>query len=385
MNASLTSYPGSQEYMPQLDALRFFAVLGVMISHFWIPQNLPWLLADLDIGWLGVKLFFVLSGFLITGILLDNKHLIETTNLAPMHIIRQFYIRRFLRIFPIYYLVIAIAFFINIMPVRELWGWLISYTTNIYITINNVWMGSFSHFWSLAVEEQFYLFWPLLIIFLPNKWIPKFIILAVLVALAYRFWAYQIYRYEISPFNFKAATFTLASLDSLGMGAMVAYIWRIGSTPENLTKLLSRLVLPLGLFLYIITLILYHYNIKPSVFFTLNDFAASLIFSWLVSTAGLGFKGKAGRFMSTPSLIYLGKISYGIYVYHYFLPLIVTPLFEAFNLPIKVPGLIYFVISTLLTIAIASLSWYLIELPINKLKRQFLYTQKPEKNAVQTV
>src|SRR5215207_8678629 len=122
--------------MPQLDALRFFAVLGVLISHFWTPQELPWLFADIDLGWLGVRLFFVLSGFLITGILLDARSLTETTSLTPVYLIGQFYIRRFLRIFPIYYLVIAIALMFNVMPGRELWGWLVSYTSNIYITVH---------------------------------------------------------------------------------------------------------------------------------------------------------------------------------------------------------------------------------------------------------
>jgi peptidoglycan/LPS O-acetylase OafA/YrhL len=380
----LKSPSAAQTYMPQLDSLRFFAVLGVMVSHFWIPRGLPWLFADMDLGWLGVKLFFVLSGFLITGILLDGKQATETTRLTPDYFIRQFYIRRFLRIFPIYYLVIAIALIVNIEPSRELWGWLVSYTSNIYITVHNIWIGYFSHFWSLAVEEQFYLIWPCLIMFLPRKWVPYFILLAICIAPIYRFWAYQTYRIEISPFNFKAATFTLASLDSLGMGAMLAYFWRTTLTMATIQKRLTLLILPLGVFLYIATLVLYHYHIKPSVFFTLNDFSASLIFTWLVGTAGQGFKGIAARFMTIPSFIYLGKISYGIYVYHYFMPLLITPFFNAINLPYQEPGFINFVISSLLTLVIASLSWRLIELPLNNFKNRFQYYKILQKNAAHT-
>lgn len=370
--------------MPQLDTLRFFAVLGVLVSHFWTPKGLPWLFADMDFGWLGVKLFFVLSGFLITGILVDGRQLTEVTNLTPSQFIKQFYIRRLLRIFPIYYLVITIALIINIEPGREIWGWLVSYTSNIYITIHNTWIGYFSHFWSLAVEEQFYLIWPCLIIFLPRKWVPHFILLAICIGPLYRFWAYQTYRFEISPFDFKAATFTLANLDSLGMGAMLAYFWRTKLTMATIQKSLTSLVLPSGLLLYIVTLVLYHYHIKPSVFFALNDFSASLIFTWLIGSAGHGFNGITARFMTIPSFVYLGKISYGIYVYHYFMPLLILPFFDAVNLSYQGPGFINFVISSLLTLGIASLSWHLIELPLNNFKNRFQYYKVLEKNATQT-
>src|SRR5215216_2393988 len=88
--------------MPQLDALRFFAVLGVLVAHKWHPRGLPWLLNDLALEWaaLGVRLFFVLSGFLITGIRLDCGAKTAGLPGSRMYAVRQFYIRRFLRIFP---------------------------------------------------------------------------------------------------------------------------------------------------------------------------------------------------------------------------------------------------------------------------------------------
>ena len=363
--------------MPQLDTLRFFAVLGVLISHFWTPQDLPWLFADIDLGWLGVRLFFVLSGFLITGILLDARSLTETSSLSVSYLIRQFYVRRFLRIFPIYYLVIAITLIFNVTLGRELWVWLVSYASNIYITVHNTWMGVFSHFWSLAVEEQFYLLWPFLILFLPKKWIPAAIIVVILLAPAYRFWAYQTYRLEISPFDFKAGTFTLASLDSLGLGALLAYAWRNKLMPTPIQKYLTALVLPFGLLLYVASLALYHYRIKPSVFFTLNDLAASLVFTWLVGSASLGFKGFKGKFLTFPVFSYLGKISYGIYVYHYFMPLILVSVLSRFGYELHVPSLTNFILSSLFTMIVASLSWHWLELPINNLKRYFQYTAVP--------
>lgn len=359
--------------MPQLDALRFFAVLGVIVAHNWHPKRLPWLFGDLDWAGLGVRLFFVLSGFLITRILLACRDSQEQTSQPAFFYIRQFYARRFLRIFPIYYLVLIIVFVSNIPPAREVWIWLVTYTTNVYITVFNTWVGRLGHFWTLAVEEQFYLVWPWLVLFAPKKWLTPIIMILIPIGPIYRLYAYENFPFDIGAMDFKAATLTPASLDILGIGALLALLWHANIRKETLQKYLSRLILPTGLLLYIFCLVLYHYRIKPSVFFILGDFAAALIFAWLISSAGIGFKGVTGKFLMLKPLTYLGKITYGIYVYHYFMPLILIPIFTSLGIPYQVPGRLNFVLSTGLTLIIASLSWYLIELPINNLKRHFQY------------
>lgn len=360
--------------MPQLDALRFFAVLGVMVAHLWHPKRLPWLFGDLDWAGLGVRMFFVLSGFLITGILLDCRMKAEKSNISSMFFIRQFYARRFLRIFPIYYLVIIIALIIDIPPAREVWGWLISYTTNIYITINNDWVGSFGHFWTLAVEEQFYLIWPWIILFTPRKRLLPIILFFISLGPIYRAFAYNLYPFDIGAMDFRAGTFTLGSLDSLAIGALLALAWSLDIPKQTIQKYLTRFILPIGLVLYIICLILYHYRIKPSVFFVVGDFSTSLIFAWLISSAGLGFENFAGKVLELKPLRYLGKITYGIYVYHYFPPLILVPLLNRFGYQLSIPSFENFVLSGLVTIAVASVSWNWFEQPINNLKQHFQYS-----------
>jgi peptidoglycan/LPS O-acetylase OafA/YrhL len=362
--------------MPQLDALRFFAVLAVMVAHNWHPSKLPGPLGDLDWAGLGVRLFFVLSGFLITGILLDCRGKVDSTAQPAMFFVRQFYARRFLRIFPIYYLVIFIALLVNLESSREVWGWLITYTTNVYITFYGDWVGSLGHFWTLAVEEQFYLIWPWLVLFLPRKWLIPAMLLTIPLSAAYRLYAYIHFPFDIGAMDFKAGTLTIANLDTLGIGALLALVWNSNISKERLQKVLSRVVLPAGLILYAICLALYHYGIKPSVFFVAGDFAAALIFVWLISAAGRGFHGVVGKILEFPPLLYLGKITYGIYVYHNLTPLLIMPVFNYLGIPYQVPGLLNFVISSILTIGIASLSWHLLELPINNLKRYFLYAPK---------
>ena len=363
-------------YLPQLDSLRFFAVFGVLVAHFWHHKKLPWLLGEMDWASLGVRLFFVLSGFLITKILLDCRQAVENQSQSPYFSLRQFYVRRFLRIFPIYYLLIFIILIVDVPPAREIWGWLATYTTNIYITLNQDWIGKFGHLWSLAVEEQFYLIWPWLVLFAPRKWLTPLMAIVILLAPLYRFFAYQYYPFDIWAMDFKAGTFTLASLDSLGMGSLLALVWNSGMPKENLQKYLTRWILPVGILLYLATLAVFHYGIKPSIFFTLSDLAVSLIFVWLVSSAGLGFQGRLGSFLLFPPFVFLGKISYGIYLYHNFMPLLISPVFEYLNIPFQVPSFENFVFSGILTVIVASLSWRFIELPINNMKRYFQYSPK---------
>src|SRR5262245_13745 len=160
--------------VPALDGLRGLAILPVMLTHFVSDGDLSpvskvdeIVSATLTLGWVGVELFFVLSGFLITGILLDSRG-------AP-HYFRNFYIRRTLRIFPLYYGFLALwlgvlpLFYkwpndvlkVVSIPVSPVWSW--AYLTNIVQALHDDWRAGppyTTHFWSLAIEEQFYLVWP---------------------------------------------------------------------------------------------------------------------------------------------------------------------------------------------------------------------------------
>jgi peptidoglycan/LPS O-acetylase OafA/YrhL len=301
----------------------------------------------------------------------------EGTFQSRLYFVRQFYVRRFLRIFPIYYLVIGIALLFNLAPAQEIWIWLVSYTPNIYITVYNTWIGQFSHFWSLAVEEQFYLFWPWIIMFFPRKGMLWMILLLILLAPVFRLYAYEMHRFDVSPFDFKPGTFTLGNLDSLGMGAMLAFVNHLNIFKQTLQNYLSGIVLPCGLLLYMTSLALYHYHIKPSIFFALNDFAVSMIFVWLINTTA-GIKGFFGRVLEFAPFKYLGKISYGIYVYHYFIPFLIAPFFSTLGFQYDNPGPINFLLSSLVAIGFAALSWHVFEYPINNLKRYFQYSPKAQ-------
>src|SRR5205809_3971623 len=122
--------PPSAHKMPQLDALRAFAVLSVLFVHF--VSRPPYWLAIVPWAACGVQLFFVLSGFLITGILLDSRKQVEA-GVSRFWMLRQFYTRRFLRIFPLYYAVVLVAWIIKLPGFTDTLGWNLSYLTNFYI------------------------------------------------------------------------------------------------------------------------------------------------------------------------------------------------------------------------------------------------------------
>ncbi len=268
----------------------------------------------------------------------------------------------------------------DIPPAREIWAWLITYTSNIYITMNNEWIGRLGHFWSLAVEEQFYLIWPWIVLLMPHKRLVPILLFLIALAPAYRLYAYVTFPFDIGAMDFKASTFPLGNLDSLSMGALLAFAWDSKVSKQTLQKYLTVSVLPAGLILYAISLAFYHYRTKPSVFFAIGDLAAAMVFTWLVGTAAVGFKGRLAKVIEFAPLTYLGKISYGLYVYHYLIPIILIPCLAWFGYNLQVPGRMSFVLSTTLTILIASASWYWIESPINSLKNRFRYS--PEHQSV---
>jgi peptidoglycan/LPS O-acetylase OafA/YrhL len=149
---------------------------------------------------------------LITGILLEVR---EQQNRPAA--LGNFYARRFLRIFPAFYLTLLLAWWADVPPLRETLRWHAAYLSNVQIVLTESWPGAISQFWSLAVEEQFYLLWPGLIVFVPRRWLLSAVVASVLAAPLFRWWLATLgYRENL------LAVLTPGSMDSLGMGALLA-------------------------------------------------------------------------------------------------------------------------------------------------------------------
>jgi peptidoglycan/LPS O-acetylase OafA/YrhL len=356
-----------RSYMVQLDALRALAVFGVLVSHF-LPESLP-VNAILQPGSLGVRLFFVLSGFLITGILLDCKAKIDEEGQAAGFTIRQFYIRRFLRIFPIYYLTLFVALAFQVESVRKAFLWHFAYLSNVYFQVQGSWDNETAHFWSLSVEEQFYLFWPCIILFVPRKYLHPVILAAIAIAPIFKIIYLTVSRVDINlgvlmPFSF---------LDSLALGGLLAFY---NERDDRLhKKWLFRLSMWVGGPLFVALHLVRATNMTSSWELVANPIIA-LFFVGIIDRASKGFGGWVGKLMELKILIYFGKISYGIYVYHLFMPLLTLKSFALFGLPYPRHFLLNFCLNTVATLVVAIASWHLIEKPINQFKRHFEYSQK---------
>jgi peptidoglycan/LPS O-acetylase OafA/YrhL len=270
--------------------------------------------------------------------------------------------------------VLAVVFAVNLHPAREIWIWLVTYTSNIYISLYGRWIGSVGHFWTLAVEEQFYIFWPWLVLFAPRKWLIPILSFAIVLAPLYRFLAVTIFPADFATGSWTKGTFTFSCLDSLAAGALLAVIPESISRREMIPKFFNRLILPVGAISFIVVFLLYHYKIYPIAYYIFNDFFCTMIFCWLVSSASRGFEGIVGRLLEFDLLIYFGKITYGIYIYHNFVPGLLSPILRQFGTEYSKTSLLHFILSIVVTLLIASLSWHLIEQPINNLKRYFKYS-----------
>lgn len=355
------------KYIKQLDSVRAIAVLLVICSH-WLPSSAA--INYTPNGVIGVTIFFVLSGFLITKILLDDKNLIVSSMVPKSTIIKNFYAKRTLRIFPIYYLTIFALLYVEDKTgthIKSAFIYFLTYTSNIYFFKIQGWDEMVSHLWSLAVEEQFYLFWPLFIIFINNKYMLYIIIGAIAIGFFGKVIMSDINMSHILTFN---------CFDAFGLGALLS--WQTTFRPAPLDKFLIRLT-PIAVLCLVLFIIEIFQN--GSTHFPLTSLIALLslwVITYIVNYHETG-KLKFGLILNNNFFIFLGKISYGMYLYHMFVPdLVYTKFFNKYvnnHLPSALFNnfqvQIVFFESLALLILISWLSYILIETPFLKFKRHF--------------
>jgi peptidoglycan/LPS O-acetylase OafA/YrhL len=313
------------KHLPALDGLRGVAIVAVLAHDYNVVDDSAGSVAHaaslaLDFGWVGVQLFFVLSGFLITGILLDTKR--------AAHYYRDFLARRALRILPLYYLVLVAAFVVTPLvwaplPGSEYQGWLWVYLGN-WVEPYGKAVPLFPHFWSLQIEEQFYLVWPLVVRALPVRalaWTCAGLAVAALASRA------GLRAAGASPAT--AYMFTICRVDALVLGALGAIALR---TPSVRAWLDARRALLRwgGLALVAVTIVGTRGAPRTGLAsqtagYTLFAVAFAAI---VVAVALRGEGGRRGVLASAP-LRAVGRYSYAMYIFH-------TPLHLLVGLPLLV-------------------------------------------------
>jgi peptidoglycan/LPS O-acetylase OafA/YrhL len=358
----------------QLDGLRFFAVAAVILQHY---TPLGAYEHAINIGMFGVQLFFVLSGFLISGILLD----LRADRGGPPHllgVVGRFYARRALRIFPAYYLLCAVLLATGFKAMWSTWPWQLLYLSDIGVVVNGGFPGAISHFWSLSVEEQFYLIWPWLMLLMPLRSIPAVCAGAIAVGLTSRI---LVTVYDV-PFG---GILAVCNLDALAAGAWVAYANR----EQRDGALLNFLGSGVGLgctVLFVLALHVAKYQPSPftsSIIICMNT-AMAVMWASLVLQASRGFHGATGWLLTWRPITYLGQISYGIYLFHnIMLPLIQLKVMPRLGLTSE--GVIPVVAAVVASVIIAALSFHLFERPLSELKRFFPYRARPQATAIPNI
>ncbi len=346
-------------YQPQMDGLRALAVLIILLHHF----NGPFHFLH-QFGPVAVRFFFVLSGYLITRILLKSRQRFEEEKSTGWSEYGRFQMRRLIRTLPPYYLSILLVFWLDFPPVRETLQWTLPFLTNLYMVSINDFPHTISHFWSIAVQEQFYLVWPIVIFCLPKKWLKYTLALLILAAVGFRFYCIQ----TGAPDIFRWFSL-LNSLDSFAIGGILAWVSfrHPGLIVGSRTRLWS------GALALVALAVAHGFRYLPlqnyaTIWIEVLEAAAM---GWVVACSVQGFRGWPGRLLASRPLTYIGQVSYGIYVYHIIVSILLAPVFTAVFGPIENGGLaqvVRFLIQFGITLGFAAFSWHWFEQPILKLR-----------------
>lgn len=345
--AAIAPEQAGRIHYPALDGLRGLAILLVVVYHNFGFINVFFF------GWLGVDLFFVLSGFLITDILLKT--------VGKKDYLRNFYVRRMLRIFPLYYL--CLILFLIVLPKTNLQfdvqyyvdhqAWIWTYLQNwIYTFQNPGQTNTLNHLWSLAVEEQFYLLWPLAVLFIRNtKYLLLFISLILLAVLGLRLWAWMHQVVDLAYFNL----FTFTRIDGICIGCMIALLQRV--SPNFLKRYTTGIVLFFAFMNFAFFFVNRRYQFAFPYLALAGYTTFAMMFGLLVNEAVTNKSKLVNLLFNIPLLKFFGKISYGFYIFHWPVYILLGPYLFSWVAKFVNGSSLQFTVSVLATLAAVGISW----------------------------
>lgn len=345
----------TKQHLTQLDTVRALSIGLVLLQHFSPRTSFFGSEGTFPVGFIGVDIFFVLSGFLITRSLLRER--CDDVPLSRRAL--RFTARRALRLFPVYYLVLFICISVDFYQIRDFWPWMFGYASNVLAARDGHPTWGYTQFWSLAVEEQFYLLWPWIVWLMPAQHLRRVFVGFVVSGVVVRS---LMYVGDASPIAIRFSTCAL--LDLFGMGALLAHHHHTGDSRPHAFRTgawlgaVGLVVVLGGRLLHIPRLA------DPGVSLIFFSLFGAMIYVHLIDGAARGYR-RFHLFWNNRFLIHIGKTSYGIYVYHNFVLLLLPGALARAGLP-SGSGLpvVDFAVLTMLSIGTATLSWHLLEKPV---------------------
>lgn len=344
-------------YQPQLDGLRAVAILGVLFHHFGL--HIP---EFFEYGPISVRLFFALTGYFITIWLWRADDAAKSAGVGVWRELMVFHARRLLRIVPPLYLSLGIAAVLGLELVRRDLPWHMLFASNIYVCKVGYWPETVSHLWSLSVQEQFYLLWPVVVLLTPRRWFPGILAAAIVLAFGYRL---ACILNDVNPVI--RWTMLPGSLDSFATGGLIAW-WSQGKLAATLMTERQRWLSGAVAFGCLIFARSLRYLPQTDPWVATIDLFEAVFIGWLLASTAQGWRGPAGWFLSLPPLVYVGKISLGIYLYHVLINILLGPRLDAIGVGWASHNLVHVLLLSALSIGAAALSWHLMEKPLARFK-----------------
>jgi peptidoglycan/LPS O-acetylase OafA/YrhL len=349
-------------YFPSLNGIRAICALLVIKEHAkWAihgaPQMFEW-------GFLGVDMFFVISGFLIVTLLLRER---ERTGRISL---RQFYIRRTLRIFPIYYLIIGILFLLAVTTYShstktwDLYKWSFPVFLLYMQDLIPISLGVLFHTWSLSMEEQFYLLWPTVEKFFKRALVIPTLLVLIVISQLCNFGYFSdvitwIYGGPAGPVR----PIFLITFTPILFGVLAAHAMHDEKVGKFITGLLMHRWMPPVLLIAAGIVCETSSNLQGATRLAVHVLFCALLLSMVINPRGLFSRTLQSRTMS-----YLGSISYGIYLYHTFILWAVGRVAEMRHI-VLTPIELFFIVAAL-AIALAAVSFKYFETPIMALRHR---------------
>jgi len=347
-NAAMTAPAIEQRgiRMARVDGLRAVAILGVMLHHFGVKPG-GWL----DWGPVAPTVFFILSGFLIT----ISLYKMQETGRTGVEAMAGFHLKRLARLLPALYLMLLVGWFSGLPEFREGLFWHLAFLSNIYMAATGEWAGHLSQMWSLSMQEQFYLLWPL-IFFLPARWLGYAMAGIVLGALSFRVlcihWeAPEMVRWLLLP----------GSLDAFAAGGLLAILlkkfpefrfqgrWWMAGVPAVACWVTGR--------------VLRHMEGTGNVAVAFVDLFEIAFFSWLILLIIQSPNSPISRLLSTKPMAALGRISYGLFIWHMLVVCALAPHLDRAGVTMADGMFLRTVILVVASVIVAWLSWTAVERP----------------------